>query len=54
MEISLTLMYQAFSQASAPADHGFIVALGYRVVLLVIAAIGAVFYFVRKPALPAV
>lgn len=52
MEISLDLMYKAFSQVDAPAEHGFIVALGYRVVLLIIAGIGVIFYFAKKPALP--
>ena len=49
MEMGLDLMYKAFSTVDAPAEHGFIVALGYRVVLLIIASIGVVFYFVKKP-----
>ncbi len=49
MEMGLDLMYKAFSSVDAPAEHGFIVALGYRVVLLIIASIGVVFYFVKKP-----
>ncbi len=49
MEMGLDLMYKAFSSVEAPAEHGFIVALGYRVILLIIAGIGVVFYFVKKP-----
>jgi hypothetical protein len=52
MEISLDLMYKALSQSDAPAEHGFIVALGYRVVLLAIAAIGVVLYFLQRPSVP--
>ena len=51
MEFSLDLLYKAFSQPDVPSENGFIVALGYRVILLIIAAIGVVFYFVQKPRL---
>lgn len=51
MEFSLDVLYKAFSRPDMPSEHGFIVALGYRAMLLLIAGIGVVIYFVKKPAL---
>jgi uncharacterized protein (TIRG00374 family) len=53
MEFALDLLYKAFSQASIPSEHGFVVALGYRLIWLTVAAIGACCYFVKKSGLPA-
>jgi uncharacterized protein (TIRG00374 family) len=49
MEFSLDVLYKAFSQSDVPSEHGFIVALGYRVMLLIIAGIGVVYYFLQPP-----
>lgn len=49
MEISLDLLYKALSTSAVPCEHGFIVALGFRVILLLIAAIGVPLYFVHRP-----
>jgi len=48
MEFALDLLYRGFSQAEIPTDHGFVVALGFRVILLVVAAIGVVVYLSDK------
>lgn len=52
MELALDLLYKAFSQVHLPSEHGFVVALGYRLVWLIVAGIGLVFYLVKKPELP--
>jgi hypothetical protein len=52
MEMSLDLMYKAFSSVDAPAEHGFIVALGFRVTLLILAGIGVILYLVKRPSVP--
>ncbi len=49
MELALDLLYKAFSQTTLPAEHGFVVALGYRLVWLAVAAIGLGFYLQKKP-----
>ena len=49
MELALDLLYKAFSQVTLPSEHGFVVAIGYRLVWLAVAAIGLGFYLVKKP-----
>ena len=48
MEAAVTYFYRAFSSASMPGTNGFIVAIGFRLVLLVTASIGLVIYLSRK------
>lgn len=47
MEAAVAFFYRAFS-SSEVTDHGFIVALGFRVVLLSIAGIGLIIYLFDK------
>ena len=47
MEAAVAFLYQAFS-SSEITNHGFIVALGFRVVLLSIAGIGLIIYLFDK------
>lgn len=48
MEFALDFLYRGFSQASIPSEHGFVVALGFRVILLLVAAVGVIFYMAKK------
>ena len=52
MEFALDLLYKAFSQVQMPSEHGFVVALGYRLIWLGVAAIGAFFYFSKSKRIP--
>ncbi len=44
MEAAVSYLYRAFSSDQMPAEHGFVVALGFRFILLFIAGIGLCFY----------
>ena len=48
MEAAVAYLYRAFSSAQMPSEHGFVVALGFRFILLFIAGIGLVFYLSSK------
>ena len=48
MEAAVNYLYRAFSTSQMPSEHGFVVALGFRFILLFIAAIGLVFYLASK------
>ena len=48
MEAAVAYLYRAFSSAQMPAEHGFVVALGFRFILLFIAGIGLCFYLSSK------
>lgn len=48
MEFALDFLYRGFSQAELPSEHGFVVALGLRVILLLVAAVGIFVYLSRK------
>lgn len=48
MEAAVNYLYRAFSSSQMPSEHGFVVALGFRVILLIIAGIGLVFYLFSK------
>lgn len=48
MEAAVNYMYRAFSSSRLPTEHGFVVALGFRLILLLTAAIGFVFYLSSK------
>ncbi|MDG2013679.1 MAG: lysylphosphatidylglycerol synthase transmembrane domain-containing protein [Pirellulaceae bacterium] len=52
MEAAVAFLYQAFSE-NQEASHGFIVALGFRIILLSIAGIGLIFYLCDKKELKA-
>lgn len=47
-EWALDFLYRGLSSSTAPIENGLIIALGYRVATIVIAAIGVVFYFASK------
>ncbi len=44
MELALTLLYRAVSTATASAQQGFIIALAYRVITMMIAFVGFIHY----------
>ncbi len=48
MEAAVNYLYRAFSSHGTPSEHGFVVALGFRIVLFVAAGIGLVFYLTSK------
>ncbi len=48
MEFALDFLYRGFSQATVPSEHGFVVALGFRLILLSVAAIGVFVYLTKK------
>lgn len=48
MEAAVTWFYRAFSSESMPGNNGFVVAIGFRLILLITAAIGLVIYLSRK------
>ncbi len=48
MEAAVSYLYRAFSSTEMPSEHGFVVALGFRIILLIAAAIGLVFYLSSK------
>jgi len=48
MEAAVNYLYRAFSSASIPSEHGFVVALGFRFILLFTAGIGLIYYLGSK------
>lgn len=48
MEFALDFLYRGFSQAGLPSEHGFVVALGFRMILLFVAAVGVFVYLTKK------
>ena len=48
MEAGVNYLYRAFSTSQMPSEHGFVVALGFRFILLFAAAIGLFFYLTSK------
>jgi uncharacterized membrane protein YbhN (UPF0104 family) len=44
MEAALDFLYLGFSGADIPTEHGFVVALGFRLILLLVAVIGVFVY----------
>ncbi len=48
MEAAVSYLYRAFSSTEVPSEHGFVVALGFRLILLITAAIGFLFYLGSK------
>ncbi|MGI9516422.1 MAG: lysylphosphatidylglycerol synthase transmembrane domain-containing protein [Pirellulaceae bacterium] len=48
MEAAVNYLYRAFSSAEIPTEHGFVVALGFRMILFITAGIGLVFYITSK------
>ncbi len=48
MEAAVNYLYRAFSSTEIPSEHGFVVALGFRFILLFVAAIGLVYYLSSK------
>ncbi|HMO15851.1 MAG TPA: lysylphosphatidylglycerol synthase transmembrane domain-containing protein [Pirellulaceae bacterium] len=48
MELALDFLYRGFSQKEIPSEHGFVVALGFRLILLAVAAVGILVYLTKK------
>lgn len=48
MEFAVNFLYQAVSSESMPSEHGFVVALGFRMILLCTAGIGLIYYLSSK------
>ena len=48
LEFALDYLYRAFSVAQLPTEHGFVVALGFRLILLSVAMIGVFVYLSRR------
>ena len=48
MEFAVNFLYQALSSNELPSEHGFVVALGFRIILLMTAGIGLIYYFSSK------
>ena len=48
LEFALDYLYRAFSVAALPAEHGFVVALGFRMILLSVAVVGVVVYLSHR------
>jgi uncharacterized membrane protein YbhN (UPF0104 family) len=47
-ELALDFLYRAISSTAVAPRHGFVIALAFRIVTLLIAAIGAVYYLASK------
>lgn len=48
MEAAVNYLYRAFSSTAMPSEHGFVVALGFRFILLFTAGIGLIYYLGSK------
>ncbi len=48
MELAIDFLYRGFSQKELPSEHGFVIALGFRLILLAVASIGIVIYLFKK------
>ena len=48
MEFALDYLYRGFSDVALPTEHGFVVALGFRLVLLLVAMMGVFVYLSRR------
>jgi uncharacterized membrane protein YbhN (UPF0104 family) len=48
MEAAVSYLYRAFSSDQVPTEHGFVVALGFRFILLFTAGIGLFYYLSSK------
>ncbi len=48
LEFALDYLYRGFSAAELPTEHGFVVALGFRMILLSVALIGVFVYLSRR------
>lgn len=48
LEGVLDLLYRVFSSATIPAGQGFAIALAYRIIQVLVAGIGVVFYFTGR------
>ncbi len=45
MEFAVNFLYHALSSTAMPSEHGFVVALGFRIILLMTAGIGLIYYY---------
>ena len=48
MEFALDFLYRGFSDVELAANQGFLVALGFRLILLMVAAVGVFVYLTRR------